>query len=266
VMRHLTMIIASIALPLAWATLLPPTDVSAGEPDEAYTKALGSTLYITSIDRDWNISHGTGVVVNARLGYIATAYHVIGEHNRVCAVLPAFDKDGSLITNTGTYSQCNDASMCVVVAADPKRDLAIIRFKTPRQGLRAMPLAAHHARPGQSVFIIGNDPEQSLWHFASGSVRQVHNSAYRFENGQQISTRVMETSTSINPGDSGGPLFNASGELLGINSATVTTANQVHYGIDVAEVRAFLIETMEAQQRAVTKRTTAIEIHDVDGK
>jgi S1-C subfamily serine protease len=265
-MRHLTVIVACIALLLAWATLLPSTNAWAGEPDEAYTKALGSTLYITSIDRDWNFSHGTGVVVNARLGYIATAYHVIGQHNLVCAMLPAFDKDGNLITDAGTYSQCTDASMCVVVAADPKRDLAIIRFKTPRQGLRAMPLAAHHARPGQSVFIIGNDPEQSLWHFAAGSIRQVQKEAFSFRDGQHIEAKVAEVTVPINPGDSGGPLFTAAGELVGINSASTTMKNQIHHCISVDEVRAFLIETMEAQQRANTRKTNIIILPEEDAK
>ena len=264
-MRQLTVIVACIALLLAGAALLPSTNAWAGEPDEAYGKALNSVVYITSIDRDWNLSHGSGVVVNARFGYIVTAYHVIGPHNLVAASLPVADRDGNLVADSSGYSSLNDASLCVIVACDPKRDLALIRFKQPRN-LKAMPLSRASARPGQTVFTIGNNPEQSMFHFAAGNVRQVHNSVYRFKDGQQISTRVMETSTSINPGDSGGPLFNASGELLGINSATVTTANQVHYGIDVTEVRAFLIETMEAQQRANTRKTNIIILPEEDAK
>ncbi len=264
-MRHLTMKAACVALALAWATLMPATIAAAGEPDEAYGKALNSVMFITAIDRDWNMSHGTGVVVNARLGYIITAYHVIGQHNLVAALPPAADKDGNLVTDTSAYSSVNDASQCVVVASDPKRDLAVIRFKHPRS-LKAMPLARASARPGQAVFTIGNDPQQSMFHFASGNVRQVYNGAYRFKDGQQIAARVTEMLTVINPGDSGGPLFNASGELVGINSATVTTANQVHYGIDVAEVRAFLIETMDAQIRENTRKQTIITMPPQDAK
>jgi S1-C subfamily serine protease len=255
-MRRVNVMIACLAL-----MTNPGRAVFGEEPENTYSKALASTVYITSIDRDWNTSHGTGVVASRAMGgLIATAYHVVGEHNLVCASMPLMGPDGALITDAASYSALNDASLCVVVASDPAKDLALIRFRQPRK-LPEMPLARHSARPGQNVFTIGNDPTQSMFHFASGSIRQVYNGSYAFKSGQTIRAKLVESTIPYNGGDSGGPIFNiSSGELLGINSGSVSNANQVNNGIDVSEVRALLIKTLEAQIQPATKTTTTVVV------
>ena len=151
-------------------------------------------MFITSLDRDWNASHGTGVVVNARLGYIVTAYHVIGPHNLVAASPPLADGDGNLVTDTSRYSSLSDASLCVVVACDPKRDLAIIRFKQPR-GLQAMPLAQASRRRGRRCSPSATIPRRACSISRRAMSGRCITAHYRFDNGQQITARVTEMST-----------------------------------------------------------------------
>ncbi|WP_146575457.1 trypsin-like serine protease, partial [Botrimarina hoheduenensis] len=69
---------------------------------------------------------------------------------------------------------------------------------------------------------------------------QVHDIRMHYEDGQQVQARVLQTTSPINPGDSGGPIVNNNGELVGINSSGNTKARLVSYAIDIREVRAFL--------------------------
>jgi S1-C subfamily serine protease len=221
---------------------------------EAYQKSVGAVVYITAIDTDWGILHGTGVVDDAKLGHILTAYHVVGADSLVTAHLPAFDKAGALLANATEYANIDAASRCVVIARDPKRDLALLKWKAAVTGLKSIPLAQESSRPGQAVFTIGNDAAASMWHFAAGNTRQVHDDDYQFRSGQRITARVLEVTTPINPGDSGGPLLNIAGELVGITSSVIPGANQVQKGIDVSEIRGFLMKAAPAAATAKAAR------------
>ena len=80
-----------------------------------------------------------------------------------------------------------------------------------------------------------------MFHYSGGNVRQVYKNSWKFsQSGQQVEARVVEMTVPINGGDSGGPILNQKGELVGINSAVMTNANQVQMGIDITEIRAFL--------------------------
>jgi putative serine protease PepD len=220
--------------------LLLPALAQAGEPDEAYAKALPSTVYIRAFGPDWSVSSGTGVILGDQGGLIITAAHVV-TGKLVAAFSPESHKDGELCTDATHYAEVTEEDQCVILATNAKLDLALLRFKTPRQG-RGMRLAVHPARPGQAVYTIGNNGTSSMWNFASGNVRQVYNHTYTPKGWQQVSARIIEMSAPIYPGFSGGPIFNASGELLGINAASVTDSNQVHYGIDRIEIAHFIEE------------------------
>ena len=92
-----------------------------------------------------------------------------------------------------------------------------------------------------------------MFHFASGNVRQILNGDYRFKDGQSIEATVLETSVPINPGDSGGPVIDSAGRLVGINSATIT-GNQVHYSVDVTEIRSFILAGMKERLAVLERR------------
>jgi S1-C subfamily serine protease len=229
--------------------LLPAAAALGDEPAETYAKSVDGTVFITAVDRDWNFSHGTGVVISGN--FMITAYHVVGQDRLIAARPPLRDRNGEIITDAEPYNNYSQDTQCQVIATDPKRDLALLRFKYPRAGLKTIRLARHAARPGQAIFTIGNDPAVSMWHFAAGNVRQVHQTSYRFKDGQQIAAKIIEMTVPINPGDSGGPLLNASGELVGINSATSTQANEVHHGIDMTEIAAFVDETTDKLSKSI---------------
>jgi S1-C subfamily serine protease len=197
---------------------------------------------VIALNKDWEPSYGTGVAIDDR--HILTAYHVVKTDRLIGVLMPARRPDGGIDTDEEACF-ARPVLHCVVVARDAKRDLALLRVKQDRPGLKPLPLAARAASPGAAVFTIGSSPgDGSLWRFSGGHVRQVYDARWTFDTGQAIEARAVEMTIPINPGDSGGPIIDRSGAVVGINSASVEERNQVHKGIDITEIRAFVTEAL----------------------
>ena len=131
---------------------------------------------------------GTGVIVHSD-GYVLTAHHVIANARRVVVVMP-----GEVRTSA------------IVVSTDPEHDLALLKAETV--GLSEASLGhAGNVRLDQEVIAVG---------FPFGlrevSVTRGRIAAVRTKGVQ----RVFQVDAAVNPGNSGGPLYNAEGELIGI--------------------------------------------------
>lgn len=212
----------------------------------AYQKAVGGVVCVLSLGPNGECSTGTGVVTAVG---IVTAKHVIQPGNQVAVLRPARDKTGAIIGNLSHYAaDARHIKLCAVVGASAERDLALLRLAEPEK-CDVIPLAATGASPGDHVFTIGASAGSAMWHYVSGSARQVYQGGFTTEGGAEVRGKIIELTAPLNPGDSGGPILNKEGKLVGINLATVPTRNQVHMGIDVSEVRAFLIERLEAESR-----------------
>ena len=151
-----------------------------------------------------NNGEGSGVVLDTD-GHILTNFHVIESTltngARIIARLP----DGS-------------AAVATVLGTDPSSDLAIIQADFDPAVLSPATLGdSDAAAVGDSVFAIGNPFSQdstvtSGIVSATGRVTQSGFTSRRILN-------VIQTDASLNPGNSGGPLFNAAGEVIGINTS-----------------------------------------------
>lgn len=220
-----------------------PVLVRGDEPDnaEAYQRTVGSVVLISTVDRNWDTSFGTGIIIDAQRGDILTAYHVVGAGRLVVAITPALNKDGEIITDVHHYENATTAvaGRCIVLAQNVGHDLALIRLKTPRAGLKALPLAAKSASPGQPLFGIGHGAGM-LWRFSGGTARSISDDSYTSSDGQKVSGRLLRTSCAVDPGDSGGPLVSRGGELLGVMVSMRKDLNLVQNSIDVSEVREFI--------------------------
>src|SRR5206468_1395232 len=77
--------------------------------------------------------------------------------------------------------------------------------------------------------------------YNAGAVRQV----YRFDRViglQHVAARVIETQSPLNPGDSGGPLFNDAGEVVGVHCCIKPDTQLIGESIDLSEIKAFLAD------------------------
>ena len=217
-----------------------------GVPDQgdAYEKALPSVVLLNVVDDCWNTSLGTGVIVDAERGYILTAYHVASPGKVVMAYPQMKDGDGNLILDRDKLlteaARLNSYVRCIPIARSAEKDLTLLRVDNLKLRFKQMPIATRSARPGQTLFTIGNSTDGPLWRFSSGNVRQVFEKALDYPEGQKVNARFVETTVPTNPGDSGGPLIDQSGNLVGINSSYTVNANQINHGVDVVEIRRFL--------------------------
>lgn len=180
---------------------------------------------------------GTGIIVTSD-GYILTNKHVINGATSITVVLD----DGT------TYENVE------LAATDPLNDVAFLKIKDA-SGLTAATLGdSKTLNVGQQVMAIGNALGQYqntvTVGVVSGLGRSITASDGTGYNTETLSD-MIQTDAAINSGNSGGPLVNAAGEVIGINTATSTSAENMGFAIPISSVKgmlAQLIETGSAQR------------------
>ena len=141
-------------------------------------------------------SLGSGVIIDAKEGYVITNHHVIDKADEITVTL----QDGRAIKAD-------------LVGADGETDIALL--KIPAHQLNALKLAdSDKLRVGDFVVAIGN-PFGLSQTVTSGIVSALGRSGLGIEGYEDF----IQTDASINPGNSGGALVNLRGELVGINTA-----------------------------------------------
>lgn len=141
-------------------------------------------------------SLGSGVIINAKKGYIMTNNHVIDKADEIKVTL----------LNGETYK-------AKLIGTDPDSDVAVIQIKA--KNLTAIPLAnSEEHNVGDFVLAIGN-PFGLGQTVTSGIISAMERSGLGIEGYENF----IQTDASINPGNSGGALVNLRGELVGINTA-----------------------------------------------
>lgn len=209
---------------------------SIAEVAEKVSKSVVSIVTSTKVrsffggDYD-SAAAGTGVIVTED-GYIVTNKHVINGANEISVVLD----DGT------TYDDVE------VVASDPLNDIAFLKIKDA-SGLQAATLGnSRTISVGQQVVAIGNALGQYQNTVTAGIVsgmgRSVTASDGTGANAETL-TDMIQTDAAINSGNSGGPLVNAAGEVIGINTATSTTAENMGFAIPISSVKGMLSQLAE---------------------
>ncbi len=207
---------------------------------EIYNQTLKSTAWVLA-KSDGETSSGTGVLVDAEKKLLITNFHVVGNARTAVIFFPKL-KDSKPVVERDSYLK-NVKTLGVrgrVLAVDRKRDLALIELDRIPADVSAIQLAPESSGPGEAVQSVGNSGlTEALWVYTSGTVRSVYQKQFRTGTGEH-DFMVLETQSPINQGDSGGPVVNNKGELLGICQSLSPKARLVTYCVDISEVKAFL--------------------------
>jgi putative serine protease PepD len=181
------------------------TALSATQIYERDSKGVVSIKVLTSEGED----EGTGIVLNER-GLILTNDHVVRGARSI-----TIDASGSPSTSRGA----------TLVGEEANEDLALIRVDPSGLGLKALTLAnSSSVRVGDTVYAIGT-PYGLEETFTKGIVSALGREISA-PDGSKI-TGAIQTDAALNPGNSGGPLLNEQGEVIGVDSQIASDATSV---------------------------------------
>jgi hypothetical protein len=199
--------------------------------------ANGVIVSIITSDKDGRpVAQGTGFLVS-RDGRIVTNYHVIKDASSAIVKLP----DGAFYQVDG------------VVAFDKTRDLAII--KAHGQNFRVVSLGnSDRVQVGEEVVAIGS-PLSLESTVSSGIVSGIRN--IEDEGG-----KFLQVTAPISPGSSGGPLFNMSGEVVGITTLYLKGGENLNFAIPVNDAKKLLLADSKVHDFPVESETARFAPHE----
>jgi serine protease Do len=182
---------------------------------------------------------GTGFIVT-KDGYVVTNKHVVSDARTV-----------NIVLDDGT--EYEDVQ---VVGTDPLNDLAILKIKGA-DNLPAVTLGTSTTlSAGQQVVAIGNAlglySNTVTSGVISGKGRSLVATDQSRSSYEQLSD-MIQTDAAINGGNSGGPLINAAGQVIGINTAYASDGNGVGFAIPISAVKGLIRHAIETNkvERAV---------------
>ena len=171
------------------------------------------------VETDGAKSQGSGVAIDGAKGYFLTNWHVIKGI-----------REGWVRVQGAEWMP-----IVAIVAKDEHKDLALVKADLGGQTLHQARLGTvAGVKPGDPVVVIGN-PLGEEFSVTDGIISQIRN---------QDGYKVVQTTAPISPGNSGGPLFNEQGEVVGIvtftKQDTARRAQNLNYAVAIDEARPLL--------------------------
>lgn len=172
-------------------------------------KENGNSIFLK--DSASQLGLGTGIIVSED-GYILTNQHVSGAKYSTCYVT---------LENGKEYTAS-------VVWSDSDLDLSILKINV--KGLAYAILGdSDSVRVGEKVYAIGNPIGFEFQRTVTSGIISAVNRTIKLEeeSGSSYMEDLIQTDATINPGNSGGPLITPEGQVIGVNSVKITTAEGI---------------------------------------
>jgi S1-C subfamily serine protease len=171
---------------------------------------------------------GSGSVIDKR-GHILTNYHVVEDAREIQVTLPSGKP----------YS-------AEIVGADPDQDIAVLKIEAPTAELFPVPVGTSDGlQVGQRVYTLGN-PFGLEGTLTTGIISNL-NRTLPSRTGREMKS-IIQTDAAMNPGNSGGPLLDTSGRMIGMNVAIATKTGQsagLGFAIPINRIRKIVPELIE---------------------
>lgn len=190
-------------------------------------KAMSSVVGITTVEtqESWPFASqdvsgvGSGVIINSD-GYILTNSHVIADGN--AKEIKVLFENGDKVDGTVLW---NDSIL----------DLAIVKV-----GVTNLPVAelgdSDSLVVGEIAIAIGNPLGLEFQRSVTSGIISGLNRSVTVDS-RTVIDNLIQTDASINPGNSGGPLLNGKGQVIGINTAKITSGEGLGFSIPINEVK-----------------------------
>jgi S1-C subfamily serine protease len=191
--RTITGVVGQVAESVVHIQVQKPADNVRGRPREQGLVPASGSGFIISTD-----------------GFVVTNNHVIEKAREIRVSLA----DGRTVA-------------AELKGADPSTDIAVLKIDV--SGLKALSFAdSESLQPGQIAIAIGNP--LGLQHTVTAGVVSALGRTLRASNGRLIDD-IIQTDASLNPGNSGGPLVNSLGQVIGANTATIASAQGLCFAV-----------------------------------
>ena len=205
-------------------------------------KNTGKSILSNSTEAELGL--GTGFVVTED-GYILSNEHVTGSKYSKCYIT---------LENGNTYDG-------TVVWSDTDLDLSITKIEA--KNLKYVTLGdSGNIRVGENVFAIGNPIGYEFRRTVTSGIISAKNRTIKIEeeNKSSYMTDLIQTDATINPGNSGGPLIYPNGDVVGINTVKITSAEGIGFAIPINIVKP-IIESFK-QTKEFQEATIGIYAYD----
>ena len=179
-----------------------------------YSDSSNQGLFEKEENSDSQISsEGSGVIYKkeGKYAYLITNTHVINGAKKVDILLA----DGNKVPGE-------------VVGSDVYSDIAVVRISADKAKAVAEFGDSNQLTVGETAIAIGSPLGTDYANSVTQGIisSQGRNVKLKADNGQNISTRALQTDAAINPGNSGGPLINIQGQVIGITSSKISNNGQ----------------------------------------
>ena len=182
-------------------------------------KNTGSSIFSNSDESELGL--GTGIIVTSD-GYILSNEHVTGSKYSKCYIT---------LENGRNYDG-------TVMWSDSDLDLSIVKINA--KDLKYVELGnSDNIKVGETVYAIGNPIGFEFRRTVTSGIISAKNRTIKLEeeNKQSYMTDLIQTDATINPGNSGGPLIYPNGEVIGINTVKISSAEGIGFAIPINIVK-----------------------------
>ncbi|NIH40950.1 MAG: PDZ domain-containing protein [Buchnera aphidicola (Periphyllus aceris)] len=145
---------------------------------------------------------GSGIIIDSEKSYVITNYHVVSHASKIVVSL----------TNGKEY-------VAKIVGTNRKFDLALLKLIDAKDLPSVKISSSDNLNIGDPVFAIG-----SPYNLKNSVTLGIISYLERIVNPKSIFDNFIQTDAAINHGNSGGPLFNIKGELIGINTSMISSS------------------------------------------
>ena len=205
-------------------------------------KNAGDSIFSNSTESQLGL--GTGVIVTEN-GYILSNEHVTGSKYSKCYVT---------LENGNSYNG-------TVVWSDSNIDLSIVKIEA--NNLKYVTFAdSDNIKIGETVYAIGNPIGFEFRRTVTSGIISAKNRTIKIEEEDTVSymTDLIQTDATINPGNSGGPLIYPNGQVIGINTVKISSAEGIGFAIPINIVKPII----ESYQNAGDFQEAKIGVYAYD--